>query len=75
MCSGVNLIINHLGLLISRLWHMMPESDARMSFEFIKAKLSHAILITGEIFSCLEYTPQADVLWSQSDYKPSWLID
>ena len=50
MCSGVNLIINHLGLLISRLWHMMPEGDhVRMSFEFIKAKLSRAILIAGEI--------------------------
>ena len=44
MCSGVNLIENLLGLLISGLWHML-QGAARMSFGFIKAKLSWAILI------------------------------
>ena len=48
MCSGVNLIKNRLGLLISYLLHM-SEGAARLSFGFIKAKLSWAIPITGEI--------------------------
>ena len=45
----------------------MLKDELIKSFGIIKAELSRAILITGEIFSCLEYTPQADVLWSQAD--------
>ena len=41
--SAVNLIKNLLSLLISGLWHML-QGTARMSFGFIKAKLSWAII-------------------------------
>ena len=60
--------------IVAGLLDMLKDEFVK-SFGIIKAKLTRAIFITGEIFSCLEHAPQANVLWSQSDYKPSWFID